>query len=433
MMIEAIRTAVPQEQRLANYPIFNGSGDPYHFLAKLESAFKLNKIKNLRKLEILEGCLEGQAMNWWNKVRNNCTRYAASAGENPQGAFKWMFITQYCGPDKQVEWMTQLRQLKQGLGETVTSYADKLKDLYFKADPFKRYPEGDSITQFTNGLRHELKIQVIKVQPKTLDEAVSKAKAAELAYSSGGQLSAYSLNMGNNEFKQGLEEIKVMLTQVNQPPCPLCYEKNPNHSVENCPKRSINLLKNTNNTAEIKCYNCNQMGHFAKNCPQKKDNQQQLSSVKCYNCNNMGHYAKNCTKKSAEKCQICGKNGHAALTCNQLKNNNQANRNIQFNQQNRRDDNNNNNNRNNNYNNNNNRNNNYNNNNNNRNNNGNNYNRNNNNNRNTNFGNSNTRQRNAYYSQNDENNLIENDEENYQDTLAKSKIELANSIKNLKE
>src|SRR6266511_3911011 len=167
--------------------------------------------------------------------------------------------------------------------------------------------------------------------------------------------------MGNNEFKQGLEEIKVMLTQVNQPPCPLCYEKNPNHSVENCPKRSINLLKNTNNTSETKCYNCNQMGHFAKNCPQKKDNQQQLSTVKCYNSNN-------------------------------------------------------NNNRNNNYNNNNNRNNNYNNNNNNRNNNGNNYNRNNNNNRNTNFGNSNTRQRNAYYSQNDENDLIENDEENYQDT-----------------
>jgi len=138
----------------------------------------------------------------------------------------------------------------------------------------------------------------------------------------------------------------------------------------------------------------------------------------------MGHYARNCTKKSGEKCQICGKNGHAALTCNQLKNNNQASRNIQFNQQNRRDNNNNNNNRNNSYNNNNN----------NRNNSGNNYNRNNNNNRNTNFGNSNTKQRNAYYSQNDDgNDKIDNDEENYQDTLAKSMIELANSIKNLKE
>jgi hypothetical protein len=140
----------------------------------------------------------------------------------------------------------------------------------------------------------------------------------------------------------------------------------------------------------------------------------------------LGHYAKNCTKKSGEKCQICGKNGHAALTCNQLKNNNQASRNIQFNQQNRRD--NNNDNRSNNYNNNNRNNNN----NNNRNNNGNNYNRNNNN-RNTNFRNSNTRQRNAYYSQNDGNDLIEDDEEDYQDTLAKSMIELANSIKNLKE
>ena len=48
---EAIRTAVSQEQRLASYPTFNGSGNPNSFLAKIETAFK---IKDLRKLEILE-------------------------------------------------------------------------------------------------------------------------------------------------------------------------------------------------------------------------------------------------------------------------------------------------------------------------------------------------------------------------------------------
>ena len=48
---EAIRTAVPQEQRLASYPTFNGSGNPNSFLAKIETA---SKIKDLRKLEILE-------------------------------------------------------------------------------------------------------------------------------------------------------------------------------------------------------------------------------------------------------------------------------------------------------------------------------------------------------------------------------------------
>jgi len=38
-------------EEAASYPIFNGSGNPNSFLAKIETAFK---IKDLRKLEILE-------------------------------------------------------------------------------------------------------------------------------------------------------------------------------------------------------------------------------------------------------------------------------------------------------------------------------------------------------------------------------------------
>lgn len=405
-IVETLKITNPVEYRLKNYPAFRGDQDPYTWLAALESALKVNKVTGHRRLEITEACLEGLALSWWNSIKHQVTRFGASQGEDPRDTFKYHFLNQYCGPEKQYEWMMELRQLKQAEGETVTSYATRLQELYRRADPRGTFQQYDIVNQFINGLRNELRVQTRIFSPSTLAEAIARAKATEIAFSDGGKLAAYSLKKGDSELKEDIAQIKALMMQANGPKetCCLCYGKHGIHDPKDCPERSINLLKTQNNTTPQKCYNCNQTGHFSKDCPKKKNQQQQQRNVTtCFNCGKTGHIAKNCLQKNAERCQVCGKTGHTALGCNQIRNNNQTSRNIQFNSPNQRNNsgynNNNNNNRNNN--------------------------NNNNNNRNTNFGNRNTRQGNTFSLQNEFNN-------DFQQDLADSMKELAKSIKNLK-
>ena len=83
----------------------------------------------------------------------------------------------------------------------------------------------------------------------------------------------------------------------------------------------------TNNNITIICFNCKEIGHMAKGCPNPKvimcdrckevgHTSYECNNIKCFKCNKIGHRAANCIiEKNFPKCVACKNNGHYSHDC----------------------------------------------------------------------------------------------------------------------
>jgi hypothetical protein len=78
----------------------------------------------------------------------------------------------------------------------------------------------------------------------------------------------------------------------------------------------------------IKCYNCGEVGHMSKNCPnelviicfrcqQNGHNSSECPNIKCFKCNRIGHKSYECKirTKDVVKCSSCNNIGHEEEDC----------------------------------------------------------------------------------------------------------------------
>ena len=151
--------------------------------------------------------------------------------------------------------------------------------------------------RYTKGLRQEIQKQLRIDPPKTVDEAIRKAKNIEAAFSMGQGLAEYSLKpTKETQIYREILDIKDLIQERDQQECQLCWQKG--HVAEDCPKRTMNTVAQSN-------YYSN------------PDRRNQLDKPLCYGCNRTGHIRRNCPNV----CQNCGQSGHKAPECNKRNDN----------------------------------------------------------------------------------------------------------------
>ena len=147
--------------------------------------------------------------------------------------------------------------------------------------------------------------------PETVEDAISKARAVETAFSIGMELSAYSMLPGYLNNMGGMSlPAKTNLARY-QPSGFNAYssqEESMKRMIERKLKEGITaaigqlqLGNNARNNGAIKCFKCNKLGHYARDCRSRIGNNNgnsqgnsNNSNIECYRCHKKGHLARNC-------------------------------------------------------------------------------------------------------------------------------------------
>lgn len=283
---QSVPTTVTKDLTIANL-IENwrgdGSGIPVHaFFKKIDDAASIGNWSDSDKVRIVSLKLRGPAALYYNscpQLQKPDLKYETLTQQFIE-RFKLKQLDQYH--------YTALQSAQQRRDETPEAFADRCRILCAK-----------TVRQVTN-----------PVEQKVIDEEAERRLLA--AYINGlqgvvGQQVRYRLP---NTMQEAVQIATTVASAERQ------YRQTlPWKPIKKDTGEGGNVF-----ATNVTCYNCNKVGHIAKNCFLKKNNNKYersngdknkkydktsdksklpLSEVKCFKCQGKGHYARNCTKLSS--------------------------------------------------------------------------------------------------------------------------------------
>jgi|GEM_PF-5404293 len=281
------------EYKTTRMPLFYGDHSkddvtPRDYIERLEAYCRAtNKSVDAACNEMYLG-LRGQAISWWNSMRisgKDMTVWSIVKNE---------FLKDY---DYRItgESAFKLLTLKQKLNESVVEYyartALAIEDSSRGLD--EPTEEDDAATvqkeavrhfhryMFISGLREDLRSEVLRHEVKTLDEAKEQARRAEFLRNQNQLKPAAISAIFVDELSALLDQVMSLdardedeeelrdeeIAAIN------AYRgKKGRKPYRGGPRRRVAAQSNSHST--IKCFNCDKMGHMARNCrAPKRENQ----------------------------------------------------------------------------------------------------------------------------------------------------------------
>jgi hypothetical protein len=237
-------------------------------------------------IKIIKLYLKGEAHTWF---LSETIRYW-NRSDRRYSSFVPLFTEEYCSIYRRTQWDQELRNLRQNKNETVAQYTAKLRELWRRVDPLRRKAEADKIMDFVRGLQPEYIDAVQGSMPTTINQAVEKAKAMEIARNIRMEMSGQR----NKSYPQPERRRNNERSLTSQ-----------EETIEETIKRIIQQEKNKKGTSSEPCSKCGKIGHWIKECPE----------IECFNCHKKGHFKNDCKEKKLIKCFNCQEIGHKSPDC----------------------------------------------------------------------------------------------------------------------
>ncbi|CAG8737574.1 749_t:CDS:2, partial [Gigaspora margarita] len=220
----------------------DGFQDLLTWLKRFEKATTANNWIYKRKINVIPAFLQDNTDEWQDAYfrKTTITNYDQTDWEEVVDAFKKRFCTIHW----QNQWLRELDNLKQQIGEPVDTYYSKFNRLVKWVKLEIKLQDKQILYYFKKGLCPEIFSVLLLHNSTSLEDMLKYA-----------QIHEQDIDFANNTVPNHLNYATIALVLVAQ------MEKN-------IPQ--ISALKLSSKPKEFTCYKCREPGHIAKNCLSEK-------------------------------------------------------------------------------------------------------------------------------------------------------------------